>query len=387
MNTMFRTALLASAASASLLAVPAYAQTSAPANEGAVDVEELVVTGSRIRRAELTSVQPLQVITTENIEKRGYTNVADALNELPSSGVPVNPIGDQAGFGTGRNFINIFSLGTNRTLTLVNGRRFVGGNPASIFTGAGAGGQVDLNVIPTGLVDRIETIQAGGSAVYGSDAIAGVVNIITKTQYDGVEVDGLFGVSDQGDAETYRGRIIAGKTLFDDRLSVFGSYEYNQTSALAFTDRRVTSRQIAFAVNPQNTSQTDNIPGAILITGRRIPEITAGGLLTRTAGIGVSGILVSNPTATTGRLPVQLDPTGPVSARATVPRGLRTAPRRTRPGSVLHRLPVRGRWSARPHDERPTAALLRSAQSDPDGSHDSRLCVPATGNLSGRIVL
>ena len=148
MNPMLRSALLASAASVSLLALPTFAQAQTAATAAEVDVEEIVVTGSRIRRTELTSVLPLQEITTENMEKRGYTNVADALNELPSSGVPVNPIGDQAGFGTGRNFINIFSLGTNRTLTLVNGRRFVGGNPSSLFTGAGAGGQVDLNVIP-----------------------------------------------------------------------------------------------------------------------------------------------------------------------------------------------------------------------------------------------
>jgi iron complex outermembrane receptor protein len=315
MNTLFRTALLASAASASLLAVPTLAQAQTAAASGSsqagVEVGEIVVTGSRIRRANLTSVQPLQVITTERIEKRGFTNVADSLNELPSSGVPVNPIGDQGGFGTGRNFVNIFSLGTNRTLTLVNGRRFVGGNPASIFTGAGAGGQVDLNVIPTGLIDRIETIQAGGSAVYGSDAIAGVVNIITRTEYDGFEVDGQFGISDENDAEVYRGRIIAGKSFFDDRLSLFGSYEYNETSALAFTDRAVTNRQIAFASNPANTSTSDGIPGAILITDRRIPETTFGGIPFRSGGSALSGLLtIVDPANPASRVNAQFGPGG-----------------------------------------------------------------------------
>ena len=234
MNPMLRSALLASAATAGLFVLPTFAQAQTAGE--AVEVGEIVVTGSRIRRTELTSVQPIQVISSETFDKRGFTNVADALNELPSSGIPVNPIGDQGGFGTGRNFVNIFNLGTNRTLTLVNGRRFVGGNPSSLFTGAGAGGQVDLNVIPTGLVDRIETIQAGGSAVYGSDAIAGVINIITRTEYDGIEFDGQFGISDRNDAEQYRGRVIAGTKLFDDRLSVFGSYEYNETSTLRFVD-------------------------------------------------------------------------------------------------------------------------------------------------------
>ncbi|WP_411287011.1 TonB-dependent receptor plug domain-containing protein, partial [Phenylobacterium sp.] len=214
---MLRSALLASAAAA-VLTVPGFALAQQTAGQE-VDVSEIVVTGSRIRRTELSSVQPIQVITTETINERGFTNVADALNEMPSAGIPINPIGDQGSFGTGRNFINIFNLGSNRTLTLVNGRRFVGGNPASIFTGAGAGGQVDLNGIPTGLIDRIETIQASGGSVYGSDAIAGVINIITKREYEGLELDGRYGMAEQGDAEAYRFRATAGRNFFNDRLN------------------------------------------------------------------------------------------------------------------------------------------------------------------------
>ncbi|MCR5877126.1 TonB-dependent receptor domain-containing protein [Phenylobacterium sp. J367] len=289
---MLRTALLGSAAAASLLALPTFAQ--AQASDVAVD--EIVVTGSRIRRPELTSVQPLQVINTETMEERGFTNVADALNDLPSSGIPISPIGDQGSFGVGRNFINIFNLGSNRTLTLVNGRRFVGGNPASIFTGAAAGGQVDLNVIPTGLVDRIETIQAGGSAVYGSDAIAGVINVITRTDFEGVEIDGQYGVSGENDAEEWRGRITAGRKFFDDRLSLSGSYEYNETSTLGFVDRERTAEQLTFASNPANTSGTDNIPGSIIIFNRRIPEVTLGGLPFRAnaAGTAIAGTSSAN---------------------------------------------------------------------------------------------
>ncbi|HEY8616485.1 TonB-dependent receptor domain-containing protein [Phenylobacterium sp.] len=296
MKTMLRTALLGSAAAASLLAAPTFAQAQSSSE---VNVDEIVVTGSRIRRPELTSVQPLQVITTQSMEERGFTNVADALNELPTMGVPVSPVGDQGSFGVGRNFLNIFNLGSQRTLTLVNGRRFVGGNPASLFTGANAGGQVDLNVIPTGLIDRIETVQAGGSAVYGSDAIAGVVNIITRSDFEGVEVDGLYGISDESDAEMWRARITAGHRFMDDRLSISGSYEYNETSALAYTDRPTTAEQYNFAVNPLNTSSTDNIPGALPIRNRRIAEFTFGGVPYRSnaagtavAGAGPTNILV-----------------------------------------------------------------------------------------------
>jgi len=308
-KTMLRTALLASVASAACLAVPTLTHAAEAAK--AVDVGEIVVTGSRIPRADLTSVQPIQVLTAESMDRRGFTNVADALNEIPSAGIPISPIGDQGSFGTGRNFINLFNLGSNRTLVLVNGRRFVGGNPASIFTGANAGGQVDLNSIPTGLVDRIETIQAGGSAVYGSDAIAGVINIITKTEYNGVEVDGQYGISDRSDAESWRGRILGGRKFLDDKLSLTGSYEYNETSALAFTDRPVTARQIVFANNPANTGGTDNIPGSILYQNRRIPELTAGGLPWRNAGATLANQLsIVDPNNPAARVFAQFAPNG-----------------------------------------------------------------------------
>src|SRR4051812_22189735 len=100
MKTLLRVALMGSAASA-CLAIPTFANA---ADAASVDVSEIVVTGSRIRRTELTSAFPLQVITSETLDRRGFTNVADAINELPSSGIPANPIGDQQSFSTGRNF-------------------------------------------------------------------------------------------------------------------------------------------------------------------------------------------------------------------------------------------------------------------------------------------
>lgn len=306
-RNILRAALFASAAVAGLAGAPAVA--SAQTDSAAVDVGEIVVTGSRIRRPDLTSVQPLQVITTERMEERGFTNVADALNDLPSVGVPVSPVGDQGSFGVGRNFLNIFNLGTQRTLTLVNGRRFVGGNPASIFTGAAPGGQVDLNVIPTGLIDRIETVQAGGSAVYGSDAIAGVVNIITKTEYEGVEVDGRYSWADAG-YDDWRARITAGKSFFDDKLNIAASYEYNETGKLGFVDRARTAEQLTFATNPQNTSGTDGIPGSIIIFNRRIPELTTGGIPYRANSISTAQIVtIANPNGA-GRVASQFGPGG-----------------------------------------------------------------------------
>ena len=202
-----RATVLASTAALAVIAIPASALAQS-------QVDEVIVTGSRIPRPDLTALAPLQVLSNAKIDDRGFTNLADALNDLPVAGVPASPISDQGTFGTGRNFINLNNLGTNRTLVLVNGRRFVGGNPASIFTGSPAGQQVDLNVLPTALIDRVEVIQAGGSAVYGSDAIAGVVNVITKTGFEGLEIDGRYGWS-AGDYNDWRTRVTAGKALME----------------------------------------------------------------------------------------------------------------------------------------------------------------------------
>jgi len=303
--------MLVMLASASGALAQAQQTASAPAADTATEIEAVVVTGSRIRRPDLVSAQPIQVISSESVDAKGYTNLADALNDIPSSGVPINPIGDQGSFGTGRNYINLFNLGTNRTLTLVNGRRFVGSNVASLFSGAGGGGQVDFNAIPTGLVDRTEIIQAGGAAVYGSDAIAGVINIITKTKFDGVEFDVQYGVSDKGDADTYRGRITAGRNFMDDRLNVSGSYEYNETTTLGFNDREVTARQLTFAVNSANRNGTDGIPGSIIALDRRIPEVTAGGLPSRAGSAALSGILtMADPNNPGQRIAAQFGPGG-----------------------------------------------------------------------------
>jgi iron complex outermembrane receptor protein len=303
-----RAALLTSAASACLFApVLAHAQASPPAGQ-AVGVEEVVVTGSRIRRPDFTSSQPLDVVTSETIDQKGFTNVADALNELPTMGVPINPVGDQGSFGTGRQFVNLFNLGSNRTLTLVNGRRFVSANVASIFTGASGGSQVDLNAIPTGLIDRIETVQAGGSAVYGSDAIAGVVNIITKSRYEGVEVDGQYGVREAGGGSEWRARIQAGHDFLDGRLNLFGSYEYNKTSALSNMDSKYLAQRLTFGTNPANVTGTDTIPATILFPFRTVPETNLGGIPFRTGGSALSGILTV--TDSTGSHPAAFAPDG-----------------------------------------------------------------------------
>ena len=152
--------------------------------------EEVVVTGSRIARTQYEVAQPVTIIYGEEYENRGYTNAADALFDVPGIGVTNSltngsggSFGNQSSLSVGQALANNFGLGSGRTLVLVNGRRFVGST--SPFGSGGSGNAVDINNIPSVMIDRVEIVNAGGSAVYGSDAIAGVINYVLRDDYEG----------------------------------------------------------------------------------------------------------------------------------------------------------------------------------------------------------
>src|SRR6185437_5700774 len=194
------------AAWAMLATVSVHAQEQSGAAAPQEKIQEVVITGSRIARPDLARLQPTTVVGAETFDQRGYTDVGQALSELPAFGIESNSaVNQQNNFGIAQSFVDLFSLGSQRTLTLVNGRRFVSSSTASNFNGASPPGQqVDLNLIPTKLIDRIETVSVGGAPIYGADAIAGTVNIITKKNYEGLDVDAQAGVSDDKDAWNYR---------------------------------------------------------------------------------------------------------------------------------------------------------------------------------------
>ena len=130
--------------------------------------------------------QPVTIISGEEFRIRAYTNAAQGLTDLPEVGAVNTLSGDQAGLGAGQQVAANFGLGSSRTVTLVNGRRFVGSQ--SPTGGAGSGLAVDLNNIPSALIDRVEVVPVGGAAVYGADAIAGVVNYVLKDDFEGAEI-------------------------------------------------------------------------------------------------------------------------------------------------------------------------------------------------------
>ena len=203
----------------------AMAQGSDPA-----PVEEVVVTGSRIARDDLTSVGPVTIITAPQIAATGVTSLEVLLQRLPSSagfgGNQTSAYWVSNGWGTPQ--VNLRGLGINRTLVLLNGRRVVAG-------GTGANTAVDLSMIPMSIIERIEVLKDGASAVYGADAVAGVVNIITKKNFEGAEASIKAGAAFEGDGEELQVDLTWGVT--NDKGSLMANISYQSAGEVYMPDR------------------------------------------------------------------------------------------------------------------------------------------------------
>jgi len=188
--------------------------------------EEIVVTGSRVRRKDLTTPAPVTVISREQIMSSSQPTIGAFLQQLPEQGGALNTNVNNGGDGSTQ--INLRDLGSQRTLVLVDGKRMVASG-----VGSGSAPVVDLNSIPTSAVERVEILKDGGSAVYGSDAIAGVVNIITRKRMDGVEMNAYTGVSQPwGDARVYDVNLLAGAQGEKGSFMIGAGY-YDQHSFFA----------------------------------------------------------------------------------------------------------------------------------------------------------
>lgn len=228
---------------------PAFAQSNtnddkapaaAPAADEAADEKEIIVTGSRIPSPQFDGNIPGAQITTEEFESRGFTSVLEALNDAPLIGPGASPIGNAGNqpASLGASFVDLLDLGTQRTLSLVNGRRFVSGNAGSLFVAANAtGGQVDLNVIPTELVERTDVLTVGGAVAYGADAIAGVVNVILKDNFNGISGTLRSGITSRGDGLNYQASVVAGTDFGKSRGNIAISFQYNHDDGIMGNQR------------------------------------------------------------------------------------------------------------------------------------------------------
>ncbi len=215
--------LLASAIGASLLvAGAAYAQHNpapqAAQNSSPQTLQTITVTGTHIRQAEIETAQPVVTITRSEIEHQGYTNVADVLQNMTIAGTP--PISREevllSGEDVGGYYVDLRNLGASRTLVLLNGKRL----------GTTTSGLSDLQQVPLAAIERIEVLKDGASAIYGSDAIAGVVNIITRNRFNGAEANFYVGQYDEGDGNQKTGSFTLGAN--SEKGSVMVSAEYSK---------------------------------------------------------------------------------------------------------------------------------------------------------------
>lgn len=239
-NGLLRSSVLAGfcLASAGAYAQQQPTETDDPAAGSAPSRETITVTGSRIARTGFDLTQPTEVIDSSYIELRQFTNAADAVGQLPGVAQISPRLGNNvssANSGVGQNVISLYGLGSQRTLTLIDGRRFVSSN--SPVGGAGApGSQVDLNNIPMSLIERVEVVKVGGAAVYGADAVAGVVNYILRRDFEGVQVSSdwrNFGGLHDGYASEFSVRGLMGGNFANGRGNITLALEYNELPTIA----------------------------------------------------------------------------------------------------------------------------------------------------------
>jgi len=274
-------ALLASSAVGAFLAVAAQPA----AAQSVKEVGELVVTGSRIPRPNLEQPTPTSVLSLSAIQNAGPQNLADIITRLPEVGYSGTLRANSNNFANsaGISAIDLRSLGTSRTLVLVDGHRHVAGDLQS--------NAVDLNSIPPALVDRVDVITGGASAIYGSDAVSGVVNIILKKKFEGVQGDVQMGGYDNGFGTKYSASITAGHTFLDDRLNIAASGFWNKEEKIDARDLP-SAHNYALISNPADVTDfdptyytsgppivNDGIPDRIYVPNVGIDGISRNGVL------------------------------------------------------------------------------------------------------------
>ncbi|QNH11446.1 TonB-dependent receptor [Xanthomonas sp. SI] len=213
-----RLGLLPASIAIALTPAIAGAQESAATDSNPTNLDRIEVTGSRIRQASSETAQPVIALQRADIEKQGYTSVADIVQNLSATGSPAISRADALSSGeeVGGQYVDLRNLGPQRTLVLLDGKRM----------GVSSGGYTDLASIPTSMVERVEVLTDGASALYGSDAIAGVINVITRKNFDGLEASAYVGQYGQGDGHKETYNFVYGAS--NDRGSLTLGAEYSK---------------------------------------------------------------------------------------------------------------------------------------------------------------
>jgi len=278
--------------------------------------DTIVVTGSRIRRPNLDSPVPITSISAEELAQTGDVNVGDRLNDLPSIRSTFSQSNSTRFIGTaGVNLLDLRGLGVERTLVLVNGRRHITYSPGDFL--------VDVNTIPTDLIERVDVVTGGSSAVYGSDAVAGVVNFILKKNFTGLRARGQAGTSTRGDRGVQFLSLSGGQNFFDDRANVAVNLEYVDADPLYFWQRPGLTGAFAGRCQFNLAEPTvgepatgDGVPDQQFFCGVRNAAISNGGTISALTPAGGCSNPIYLPTGTSAALGAQrcLNPGTPQGA-------------------------------------------------------------------------
>jgi outer membrane receptor protein involved in Fe transport len=241
-------------------------------------VTEVIVTGSRIARPNLESNVPITTVGGEEFTQTGNTSIGDVLNELPAIRNTFSQANSTRFLGTtGLNLLDLRGLGTQRTLVLVNGRRHVG---SDILNNAVS---PDTNTFPIDLIERVDVVTGGKSSVYGSDAIAGVVNFVLKKNFEGLEFRGQGGISSENDGENYTVSGVWGTNFFEDRGNVAVNVEYSRQEEFFGAERDNLRRASGFVVvdtdPPGAVNGADNVVDRVFVRDPRFSTLADSGSL------------------------------------------------------------------------------------------------------------
>ncbi|PEQ14763.1 TonB-dependent receptor [Novosphingobium sp. PC22D] len=265
------------ALAALLMPAAAFAQ-SAPDGQAAEaeNADAIVVTGTRLRLPNLESPVPVTTVSGEEFFQTGQISVGDVLNELPQLRSTFSQQNSTRALGTGGlNLLDLRGLGTVRTLVLVNGRRHVGSDVLGNST------PVDVNTIPTDLIERVDVVTGGSSAVYGSDAIAGVVNFVLKDDFEGLQLRAQNGISKYGDANSYYVSGLAGTNFADGRGNVAVNVEYAHSDAFYAPSRPHTAKLSGYIVQDLDEvdapNGSDGVPDRLFFEDLRYGYYSDGG--------------------------------------------------------------------------------------------------------------
>jgi len=229
LQTLLKVASAPAVLGIALLSTTAFAQDPQTADEGGE--EAIIVTGSRIVSPNITSLPPVQSVTAEAIQQSGVVNIQELLLENPAFGTPALSRTNSAFLtsGTGVATVDLRDLGSDRTLVLINNRRVVAGLPGTAT--------VDLNVIPTQFIERIDVLTGGASSLYGSDAVAGVVNFIYKTDFEGLVADAQYGLTSRGDSQRLQASVTWGGNFAENRGNIMVHMGYSDEKGLLSRQR------------------------------------------------------------------------------------------------------------------------------------------------------